>query len=139
MAKTLSGKLLRFAAVVFCAGVLVAGMSLNARANDMNHGTMVTFTSAVEVPAPNGVIVLSPGKYVFEVTGTRGDNIIVQIFNEDITHVYATVLAIRSYRAAPGATEFTLVQRPGETAQQIKTWFYRDYGYGQEFVYAQER
>ncbi|MDE3168745.1 MAG: hypothetical protein KGL75_01275 [Acidobacteriota bacterium] len=137
MAKTLSGAILRFAAVAFCAFVLVAGVSRSAKANDMNHGTLVTFTSAVEVPGPDGMILLAPGTYVFEVAGTRGDNTVVQIFNEDITHLYATVLAIRSYRAAPGGTEFTLVQKAGESAQRIKTWFYRDNDHGQEFVYGE--
>lgn len=137
MAKILPSRLSRSIAAVLCSGLfaLVAGFCLNLNANELNHGTMVTFTDSVEVPGAHGPIVLSPGTYVFEATNPLGSHAVVQIFNKDKTHLYATILAIRTHRATPSGTVITLVQKPGEQAQQLKTWFYRDAGYGQEFVY----
>lgn len=135
MTKTLPTRLLKLAAAVFCSLLFVGGFASNSNANDMNHATKVTFASPVEVPGPNGPVVLAAGTYVFEVSGTYGSNLTVQIFNQDITRLYATVLAIQCYRRTPAGTAITLVQRDGEPAQQLKTWFFRDNDHGQEFVY----
>ncbi len=135
MPKTLPAKLLKFAAAVFCSFLLVAAFSLRSSANETNHATKVTFTSPVEVPSADGLVVLPAGTYVFEISGTRGSNVTVQIFNEDITRLYATVMAIQTYRSAPAGTQLILVQRDGAPAQQLKAWYYRDNDYGQEFVY----
>jgi hypothetical protein len=136
MAKTLPARLLRLAAAVFCSLLFVVAFGSNSSANQMNHATKVTFTSPVEVPGPNGPVVLAAGTYVFEIAGTHGSNITVQVFNQDITHLYTTILAIQCYRHTPTGTEITLVQRDGASTQQLKTWFFRDNDHGQEFVYA---
>lgn len=137
MAKILPTRLVTF--VALCAFLFVAGFCRNVSANELNHGTMVTFSSPVEVPGANGPIVLAAGTYVFEATNPLCSHVVVQIFNKDKTQLYATVLAIRSYRAAVSGTVITLVQRPGEQAQSLKSWFYRDADYGQEFVYTPAR
>jgi hypothetical protein len=65
---------------------------------------------------------------------------IVQIFNEDQNHVYATVLAIPNYRLrVTGKTVITFVERPAGEPQAIKAWFYPGDNFGQEFVYSKRR
>jgi hypothetical protein len=138
MRKISPARLLKFTAAVFCALLFVAGFAPNSSANQLNHETMVTFTSPVEVPGPHGTIVLSAGTYVLEATNPFQSHIVVQIFNRDKTRLYATVLAIRSYRQTLSGTEVTFAQSQGDPVQKLKTWFYRNYDYGQEFIYAPE-
>jgi hypothetical protein len=135
MPKTLPARLLKLVAAVFCSFLLVAAFSSRSSANELNHATKVTFASPVEVPSADGIVVLPAGTYVLEVSGTRGSNVTVQIFNQDITRLYATVMAIQTYRRTPAGTQVTLEQRDGSPAQQLKSWYYRDNDYGQEFVY----
>jgi LPXTG-motif cell wall-anchored protein len=65
---------------------------------------------------------------------------IVQIFNEDQNHVYATVLAIPNYRLrVTGKTVITFTERAAGEPPAIKAWFYPGDNFGQEFVYSKRR
>jgi len=101
--------------------------------NDVwNKRTTMKFSQPFEVPGQT----LAAGTYVFKLLDSPYDREIVQIFNEDQTHVYATVLTIPNQRLK--ASEETVVRFEERTAgapQAIKAWFHPGEKYGHEFVY----
>ncbi len=133
-------KLLRMIAAAFCLFVL-AGMNVpSSQADEHNKLTTFTFSAPVEVPGSNGPMVLPAGTYVFKLANSESDRNIVQIFNEDQTHIYATVLAISNYRLTPSDTTIvTFAERPAGNPQAIRAWFYPGDNFGQEFVYPKSR
>jgi hypothetical protein len=68
------------------------------------------------------------------------DRHIVQIFNADESHHFATILAIPNYRLkATDKTVITFAERAAGEPQALKAWFYPGDNSGQEFVYPQTR
>jgi hypothetical protein len=64
----------------------------------------------------------------------------VQIFNADKTEVLATILAIPNYRLEPtGETVINFHERPGDSPEALRAWFYPGDNFGQEFVYPKKR
>jgi len=106
--------------------------------NDVwNKKTTLTFSQPFEIP---GGQVLPAGTYVFKLLDSPYDRDIVQIFNEDQTHVYATILAIPNYRLrAPQDTVMRFEERESGSPQAIKAWFHPGSKAGQEFVYPKAR
>ncbi|HVP45042.1 MAG TPA: hypothetical protein VMT32_00615, partial [Bryobacteraceae bacterium] len=101
-----------------------------------NKKTEVTFTEPVEIPGQ----VLPAGTYVFKIADTLGDRDVVQIFNKDETHIYATILAVPDYRMEPtGKTVIHFEERAANTPQAVKAWFYPGDNYGYQFVYPNSR
>ena len=129
-------KSLNALATVLCCALLVAALSPAARADDWNRKTYITFSDSVEVPGA----VLQAGKYVFKLMDSNADRHIVQVFNERENHVFATVLAIPSYREIPpDNTVITFYEVAAGNPAPIKKWFYPGDNYGQEFVYSGKR
>jgi LPXTG-motif cell wall-anchored protein len=107
------------------------------KADAWNKKTIVTFSQPVEVP---GGVVLPPSTYVFKLLDSASNRHIVQIFNEDQTHIYATILAIPNYRLrVTGKTVITFTERAAGEPQAIRAWFYPGDNFGQEFVYRKSR
>ena len=80
------------------------------------------------------------GTYVFKLASNPSDRSIVQIFNRNQTHVYATILAIPDYRLQPtGKTVITFEERAAGSPEAIRAWFYPGRELGQEFVYPKVR
>ena len=80
--------------------------------------------------------VLPAGTYVFRLLDSLSDRNIVQVFNKDESHVYATILAIPNYRLkATDKTVMTFAERAVGSPQAIRAWFYPGDNWGQEFVY----
>ena len=117
--------------------VAVFGFALpKARADEWNKQTKMTFTEAFEVPG----MVLPAGTYTFALADSNSDRHIVQIWNEDKTKIFATVLAINNYRLKPtDKTVLDFEERPSNTPEAIHAWFYPGNSYGQEFVYPKDR
>jgi len=110
-----------------------------AAADDMNKKTIVTFSEPVEVPGV-GAQVLPAGTYVFKLMDSPSDRNIVQIFNQDETHVYTTILAIANYRLRPtDKTVMTFRERASGQPEALRAWFYPGANWGQEFVYPKVR
>src|SRR4029434_4714909 len=104
-----------------------------------NKRTMVTFSAPVEIPGV-GAQVLPAGTYVFRLLDSLSDRHIVQIFNKNESHVYATILAIPNYRLrATDKTVMTFAERAVGEPQAIRAWFYPGDNSGQEFVYPKKR
>jgi LPXTG-motif cell wall-anchored protein len=122
---------------IFCVSLMALVFSPGVEADGWNKKTVVTFDQPVEIP---GDIVLPPGTYVFKLLDSLSDRHIVQIFNEDQTHIYATILAIPNYRLqVADETVITFGERAAGEPQAIRAWFYPGDNSGQEFVYPKRR
>jgi len=108
----------------------------SARADTWDKKTVVTFSQAVEVPGK----VLPAGTYTFQLLDSPSDRHIVQIFTADGSHIIATILAINNYRLEPtGDTVMKFSERPGDSPDALRAWFYPGDNFGQEFVYPKVR
>ncbi len=127
---------------VFCAALIGAAFSPTVQAAEWNQKTVVTFSAPIETPGVHikGWAVLPAGTYVFKLLGSPSDRHIVQIFNQDETVLYTTVLAIPNYRLrATGKTVITFRERPAGEPEALRAWFYPGMNFGQEFVYPKEK
>jgi hypothetical protein len=120
-------------------GVMCMMVSAPASAQNWNKTTRVTFSAPVEIPGVSAQV-LPAGTYVFKLLDSLADRHIVQIFNADQTHLYATILAIPNYRLQPtDKTVMTFAERAAGEPQAIRAWFYPGDNSGQEFVYPKKR
>jgi hypothetical protein len=128
--------LYRVAFILYIA-VSVVGFASPAKADESNKLTYFTFSAPVELP---GNKVLPAGTYAFKLLDSAGDRNIVQIFNKDLTMLYATVLTIPDYRPQPhDKTIIKFSETSPGGPEAIKEWFYPGDNYGQEFVYPKSR
>jgi hypothetical protein len=117
-------------------GFLGATVLPSARADEWNKKTVVTFSQAVEIPGK----ILPAGTYMFQLADSLSDRHIVQIFNADGSQILATILAINNYRLKPtGETVMKFGERPGDSPEALRAWFYPGDNFGQEFVYPKVR
>jgi hypothetical protein len=108
----------------------------SARADTWNKKTIVTFSQAVEVPGK----ILPAGTYTFQLLDSTSDRHIVQIFNADGSQIITTILAINNYRLTPtGDSVMKFGERPGDSPEALRAWFYPGDNFGQEFVYPKVR
>jgi hypothetical protein len=127
-------KLMRSALVVLVLSMFVAVCTPSVQAQEKK--TIVTFSQPVEVPGQ----VLPAGTYTIKVVGMFSYRHIVQIFNEDGSKLVTTVLAIPNYRLqSTGKTVITFSERPADSPDALKAWFYPGDNFGQEFVYPKQR
>ena len=129
----------RFKVVVtiFCLSLAALAFSPSANADGWNKKTVVTFSQPVEIP---GGIVLPAGTYVIKLLDSLSNRHIVQIFNQDENHIYATILAIPNWRLdVTDKTVLTFGERAAGDPQAIRSWFYPGDNFGQEFVYPKRR
>jgi hypothetical protein len=137
--RNLSKRLSR--ALVFGSSISVVCMMASGAASAQNWDktTRVTFNVPVEIPGI-GAQVLPAGTYVFRLLDSLSDRHIVQIFNADQSHLFATILAIPNYRLRPtDKTVMTFAERAAGEPQAIRAWFYPGDNSGQEFVYPKKR
>jgi hypothetical protein len=128
-------KIRLFTVAITCAAAMSV-LSPSMSATEWDKRTTVTFTGEVEVPGT----VLEPGRYVMKLMDSPADRHIVQFSNERENHVFATVLAIPSYRLTPSEkTIFTFYEAPVGQPQAMRTWFYPGDNTGEEFVYPKAR
>jgi hypothetical protein len=119
---------------VFAMMAVVAGFTMlpSVKADEFNKETTVTLNTSVAVPGQ----VLAPGRYVFKLADNPSDRNVVKIFNEEQTHVIATVLTAPAYRLEPtDDTVITLEERPNGNPEAIGKWFYPGDTDGVEFLY----
>jgi hypothetical protein len=130
-------KALRRMAFALYIATLVVVFGSPTKADEGNKLTIFTFSQPVELP---GNKVLPAGTYAFKLMDSASDRNVVQIFNKDMTMLYATILTIPDYRPQPHdktIVKFSETSRGGPEA--IKEWFYPGDQYGQEFVYPKSR
>jgi len=132
-------KLLKGMGIGLCLTVLGLVAAPKAKADEWNHKTVITFTEPVEVPGV-GQHLLPAGTYVFKLLNSPSDRHIVQIFSQDETHVFTTILAIANYRLkATDKTVITFRERPAGEPEALKAWFYPGHTWGENFVYEKTR
>jgi hypothetical protein len=132
-------KIFKTLATLFCLIALCGFVVPTAMAGDWNRETVITFSGPVEVPGV-GAQTLPAGTYVFKILDSQSDRHIVQIFNQDKTHVFTTILAIPNYRLhATDKTVITFRERPAGQPEALRAWFYPGREWGEEFVYAKSR
>ncbi len=132
-------KLFKMFAGVLSVAVLCLLAVPSASADDWNRKTVITFSGPVEVPGV-GAQTLPAGTYVFKILDSQSDRHIVQIFNQDETHVFTTILAIPNYRLkTTDKTVISFRERPAGQPEALKAWFYPGRQWGEEFVYAKSR
>lgn len=130
-------KRIKITAAIFCLCLAALASSSGVLADEWNKKTVVTFSQPVEIP---GGTILPAGTYIFKLMDSMSDRHIVQIFNQDQTHVYATILAIPNYRLQPtDKTVITFGERSAGSPQAIRAWFYPGANSGEEFVYPKGR
>jgi len=115
-----------------CLALMLVGLSPNAHGDAWNKKTILTVNEQIQVPNK----MLEPGKYVFKLADSQSDRHIVQIFNEDESHIITTILAIPNYRLKPrGKSEFDFWETPAGMPRALRAWFYPGDNFGQEFAY----
>jgi hypothetical protein len=108
-------------------------MSPLAKADEVNQETVVKLSGPVEVP---GGRVLPAGEYVFKLADNPSDRGIVQIFNEDQSHLLATIFTVPANRAKPiDGTVITLEERPNGNPEALGKWFFAGQTTGVQFLY----
>ena len=113
-------KSLRTIGLLFC--ITIATFAFSATAGEFDKLTVFTFNAPVEVP---GNIILPPGTYVFRLADSLADRNVVQIFDEQQSTIYATILTISVERPEP--TYKTIVEfyeADGGPQNALKAWFY---------------
>ena len=126
-------------ALIFCASLVVLTLASKAEAQTWNKRTIVKFSQTIEIPGV-GQKFLPAGTYVFKLVDSLSNRDIVQVFSEDETHVFATILTIANYRLkATDETVMTFRERPAGQPEAIRAWFYPGANWGQEFVYPKAR
>lgn len=132
-------RMLKSLAIVFSLGVLLL-MASNARADQWDQRTKITFSGPVQVANTQ----LPAGTYIFKLMDNMGNRNIVQIYNEDETHLIATIMAMPDYRLeATGSTAVKFAETSDgsqaagnvpENGLPLKEWFYPGDSFGQEFT-----
>jgi hypothetical protein len=128
-------------AFVFIFGVTMLCMMFSSTASAQRYDkkTTVMLSAPVEIPGLSAQV-LPSGTYVFRLLDSLSDRNVVQIFNKDESHLYATILAIPNYRLkATDKTVMTFGERAAGEPQAIRAWFYPGDNWGQEFVYPKKK
>src|SRR5580704_8752707 len=122
--------------------LLAAALAPRVTADSYDHMTTVTFSGPVEIPPVyiTGMKVLPAETYVFKLVNSSNDRHIVQIFNQDQSKIYATILAIANYRLTPkDKTVITFNEGIAGQPEALRAWFSPGSNWGEEFVYPKDK
>jgi len=118
---------LMLGALLFC-----SPFALRTKADGWDHKTIVTFSDYVEIPGQ----VLAPGTYVMKLADSPSYRHIVQFWTADGRELLATVFAIPNQRfETSDGSIFEFDERPANSPQALRAWFYPGETTGEEFVY----
>jgi len=128
-------KTLKAIIVLCCMAAIGVGITGYLNADTWNKKTIITITEPLQIPGA----VLTPGKYVFKLADSSSNRHIVQVFNEDESHIINTILAIPNERLRPtGKSEFGFWEVPAGSTPALRSWFYPGNNMGQEFAYPKQ-
>lgn len=133
--------LIRVASTFMCVAAMTTILSRGAKADFYNRMSTITFSGPVEIPGVHlkGYAVLPAGTYVFKLMDSTSNRHIVQIFTADQKKCLATILAIPDTRVhLTDKTVITFRERPNGEPPALRTWFYPDAAWGDEFVYSKK-
>jgi hypothetical protein len=124
-------RLITVFSLISCATITAVWLVPTARADEWDKKTTITTNEPIEVNHK----VLVPGVYVFKLLDSQSDRHIVQIFNENETKLFDTILAIPNYRLQPtGNSVFSFWETPAGSPPALRAWFYPGDNFGQEFL-----
>jgi len=109
---------------------------LAAHADESDQATTLTFNQPIQIPGQ----VLPAGTYLFKLANSDSGRDLVQIFNSDRTHIYATLQTIPTDRHdTTGQTVITLAEQGAGKPDVLLKWFYPGNLTGNEFLYSDQR
>jgi hypothetical protein len=115
-----------------CGAVVLGATLAAAQGPPADKDTIVTFSAPVSLPG----VTLPAGRYLFKLADSQVNRNIVQVFAEDRSKIYATILAIPAERNEPAdETVITFNEAPANTAPALRYWYYPGDKRGQEFAY----
>jgi hypothetical protein len=101
------------------------------RADIADKKTIVTVNQSIQVPGK----VLPAGTYVFKLLNSNNTTL-VSIFNDDETHLIATIQGISDSRIeVSGKTVLQFEERVSGQPEALKAWFYPGEDTGVQFLY----
>jgi hypothetical protein len=114
-----------------CGALLLGATTASAQLATQND-TMVTFSAPVSLPG----VTLPAGSYLFKLADSQVNRNVVQVFAQDRSKIFATILAIPAERTEPAdETVITFKEAPANSAPAVQYWYYPGDKRGQEFVY----
>ncbi len=103
-----------------------------ARADEEDQMTRLVFNEPVGIPGA----VLPAGAYWFVVARDTTGGDVVQIFSDDWSRVWATLITTPTYRQVPAdETEIEFAVRPRQKAEALVEWYCPGCPAGHEFLY----
>jgi hypothetical protein len=125
-------KVVRTLQFFFVAALLCMAFTPRANADDWNKETKITTSETLEIPGH----VLPPGTYIFKLAENGSYRHIVQVWTGDKTFLIATVFTVPVYRDdVTDEPVFELNERPGNSPEAIRAWYYPGEHTGSEFTY----
>ena len=106
-----------------------------ARADEIQQKTVITINEPI-IEAGTQQVTLQPGKYVLKRLNNLNDRHFVVFYNENMTKVFVTAMALNNYRLVP--TDKTVLkywETPKGNPPALRAWFPSGERWGQEFVY----
>jgi hypothetical protein len=116
---------------------LLVALTLNVGAQqpDTRDRTIMTFSSAVELPNMR----LEPGTYVFKMADTASRNVI-QVFDKDEKNILGQWLFVSAERPeVTGDTVVTFRETSAASTPAVQFWYYPGEKIGKEFIYPKDQ
>lgn len=129
----------RFKAVLvaFCMILVVSAAAPVTKAQNGDMKTVIKFSEPIEIP---GGTILPAGTYFFKLLNSDSGRWVVQIFDENQTKTFATLITVQDFRYQPtNEVVMTFAERPAGSPPAIKEWFFVGEQFGREFVYPKPR
>lgn len=121
----------RISLIATCFAMLF--LATGARADSWDKKTTVTFNQAVELP---GNVVLPAGVYVFKLANVTADRNVVEVYNAEQNHLFATIVTVPDVRTIPFEKVYLgFEERGAGLPTALHEWFYPGDPFGVEFVY----
>jgi len=122
--------------LMFALGMLLLTPGAKAGNTAWERKTTVTFNQPFELP---GHQILAAGTYVLRALDTNAFQEMVQVTNEDGTHIYATVHTNPIYRVQIGEKTTMNFEEAGVgLPMMLKNWYHPGEKAGHEFPYSWE-
>src|SRR5438876_8849224 len=120
----------------FVLGLVLFGPQL-LRGDEWNLATKFTVSHPFEVP---GTVLQPNTPYVIRLLDSPSNRTVVQVYNEDQTHMIAMFMGISDQRLQPAdETVFTFIETQPGFPLPIKEWFYPGRLTGLEFIYPKDQ
>jgi hypothetical protein len=114
---------------------LTLSLSCDAKADDWDKKTVVTFDQDVEIPGQ----VLPAGTYVFKLLRRSSNRSVVQVWSEGESQLLATLITIGDSCPNPSGDPYFVLDTSGTEEgfpPAIVSWFFAGSNDGRDFIYS---